>query len=284
MSLGDEHGYGGEPGGRTNEGFGGTGQTRTRLPGGGGDTDVYGGARRPVRSSRSLIGVVGVVVLLIAAIAFANQGGGDDTPSTDTKGTGTAPTAATGVRPVTGKNGEIPSGFAKNEQGAQSAASNYAVALGSDGMFRTASRHAIVDAVYTPAAAAKLKGSQDSAYSVDFLKKLGLDANGNPPQGSTFVSRTIPVGTKVVRFAGDSAKVSVWYTGLIGMSGPGSTDPVHTTWKTWTFDLKWTGNDWRVSADAEKDGPAPVPGDAAASSSDDISKAVAEFGGFTYAR
>ncbi|NUK38726.1 hypothetical protein HRW12_34390, partial [Streptomyces lunaelactis] len=95
MSLGDEHGYGGEPGGRTDEGFGGSGQTRTRLPGGG-DTDVYGGARRPVRNSRSLITVVGVVVLLIAAIAFANQGGGDDdAPSgTGAKGAAGAPTAA----------------------------------------------------------------------------------------------------------------------------------------------------------------------------------------------
>ncbi|MGW3624594.1 hypothetical protein [Streptomyces sp. NPDC000880] len=284
MSLGDEHGYGGEPGGRTDEGFGGSGQTRTRLPGGG-DTDVYGGARRPVRSSRSLIAVVGVVVLLIAAIAFANQGGGNGTPSTtDAKGTGTAPTAATGVRPVTGKNGAIPSGFAKDEQGAQSAASNYAVALGSDGMFKAASRHAIVDTVYAPAAAAKLKGPQDAAYSPAFLKKLGLDANGNPPAGSTFVSRTIPVGTKVVSFTGDSARVSIWYTGLIGMAGPGSTDPVSTTWKTWTFDLQWASNDWKIITDSQQDGPAPIPGDIAASSSDEISKAVEEYGGFTYAR
>ncbi|MEU4496840.1 hypothetical protein AB0F96_26195 [Streptomyces sp. NPDC023998] len=284
MSLGDEHGYGGESGGRTDDDFGGTGQTRTRLPGGA-DTDVYGGARRPVRNSRSLITVVGVVVLLIAAIAFANQGGGDDGTSAEgEKGAGAAPTAATGVRPVKGEAGGIPSGFARDEQGAQSAASNYAVALGSDGMFKIDSRHAIVDDIYAPAAAAKLKGPQDAAYSPDFLKKLGLDAKGNPPAGSTFVSRTIPVGTKVESFAGDHARVSVWYTGLIGMSGPGSTDPVSTTWKTWTFDLQWGENDWKVTADSQKDGPAPVPGDIAASSADEISKAVQEYGGFTYAR
>ncbi|MBT2444220.1 hypothetical protein J7E93_29835 [Streptomyces sp. ISL-36] len=277
MSLGDD-----------NDGFGGTGQTRTRLPEGG-TGDVYGGARRtPVRTSRSLITVVGVVVLLIAAIAFANRSDSDGTPpsgSSPAKASGTgAPTGATGVRPVTGKNGEIPSGFARDEQGAQSAAVNYAVALGSDGMFNADSRHRIVDTVYTPEASSRLKGPQDAAYSPEFLQRLGLDAGGNAPAGNTFVSRTIPVGTKVEAFDGNTAKVSVWYTGLIGMSGPGSTDPVSTTWKTWTFDLQWANNDWKIVADSQKDGPAPVPGDIAASSADEISQAVEEFGGFTYAR
>ncbi|MYV57125.1 hypothetical protein GT042_32355, partial [Streptomyces sp. SID3212] len=78
MSFGDEHGYG-DPArpARTDDGFGGTGQTRTRLPDARGG-DGYGGGRRPARGSRSLIMVVGVVVLLLAAIAFANRGGGED--------------------------------------------------------------------------------------------------------------------------------------------------------------------------------------------------------------
>ncbi|MGX1887688.1 hypothetical protein [Streptomyces sp. NPDC055287] len=282
MSLGDEHGFGSDSG--RSDRVGGSGQTRTRLPEGGG-SDVYGGARRPVRTSRSLITVVGVVVLLIAAIAFANQGGGETGSGSEAKRGGAAePTAATGVKPVAGKNGTIPSGFAQDEQGAQSAASNYAVALGSDGMFKEDTRHEIVDTVYVPAAAEKLRGPQDKAYSADFLQKLGLDAAGSPPAGDTFVSRTIPVGTKVESYGGSTARVSVWYTGLIGMSGPGSTDPVSSTWKTWTFNLKWTNNDWKVTSDSQKDGPAPVPGDVAAATSDEISDAVAEYGGFTYAR
>jgi hypothetical protein len=287
MSFGDEHGYGGDSG-RADDGFGGSGQTRTRLPDARGG-DSYGGTRRPARGSRSLITVVGVVVLLVAAIAFANRGGsggaGDDTAGT-TAGTGTDadPTTATGAKPVTGKNGTIPAGFAQDEQGAASAAANYAVVLGSDGMFKQDSRHSIVDSVYTADAAARLKGPQDGAYSTAFLQKLGLDADGNPPQGSTFISRTVPVGTKVESLAEDTAKVSVWYTGLIGMSGPDSTDPVSTTWKTWTFELKWLNDDWKIVTDSQKDGPAPVPGDVAASTADEISKAVEQYGGFTYAR
>lgn len=229
--------------------------------------------------------MVGVVVLLIAAIAFANQGG-DEEPGGEAKGP--APraesTTPTGVRPVDGKNAGIPSGFAHDEQGAQSAAANFAVALGSDGMFKKDSRHFIVDTVYTPEAAKRLKGPQDEAYSAAFLSRLGLDANGDAPQGSAFVTRAVPVGTRIESFNGTRAKVAVWYTGLIGMSGPKSTDPVRTLWKTWTFNLAWSGNDWKITADNQQDGPAPVPGDVPASTSDDISKAVQEYGGFTYAR
>ncbi|MFJ8887965.1 hypothetical protein ACIRJR_31805 [Streptomyces sp. NPDC102402] len=288
MSQGDERGYGGnEPAGHTDDPYstlGGTRQTRTRMHRSG-DEDGYG--RRPARNSRSLIMVVGVVVLLIAAIAFANQGGGDSSsgggePKSDAAGAG--PTAATGTKPVQGKNGTIASGFAHDEQGAQSAAANYAVALGSVDMFNKDSRHDIVNTIYTSKAAAELTAPQDSAYSADFLSNMGLDASGRAPQGSTFVSRTIPVGTKTVAYSTTTATVDVWYTGLIGMSGPGSTDPVSTSWKTWTAELAWVDGDWKITSDKQKDGPAPVPGDVAASTSDEISKAVEEYGGFTYAR
>ncbi len=277
MSLGDEH--------QATEGYGGTGQTRTRLPEGEGG-GPYGGARRTGRSSsRSLVTVVGVVVLLIAAIAFANRGGdgsASGTPEADSPKA--AATAPSGEKPVDTKTGGIPSGFAHDAQGAESAAANYAVALGSDGMFNKATRHPIVDTIYTPAAADGLQSALDAAYSADFLSKLGLDSNGRPPQGSTFISRTIPVGTKVEQYSESSAKVAVWYMGLIGMAGEKSTDPVSTTWKTWTFDLQWTDGDWKIASDTQKDGPAPVPGDDVAAGSDEISKAVEEYGGFTYAR
>ncbi|WP_406331171.1 hypothetical protein [Streptomyces sp. NBC_00203] len=282
MSLGDEPGDGarGDDGG-----YGGSGQTRTRYPDRTGD--VYGGARRGRgSSSRSLITVVGVVVLLIAAIAFANRG--DDSSSGSGSGdsdkTKTSPTAASGERPVDSKAAGIPAGFAHSAQGAQSAAANYAVALGSTGMFKTATRHDIVNTIYTSAAAGQLQGPMDQAYSADFLSKLGLDADGNPPAGSTFVSRTIPVGTKVQQSSDSSAKVSVWYMGLIGMSAQTSTDPVSSTWKTWTFELQWDSGDWKIVTDSQKDGPAPVPGDDKAATSDEISKAIEEYGGFTYAR
>ncbi|MFD4577939.1 hypothetical protein ACFWNK_37250 [Streptomyces sp. NPDC058417] len=274
MSHGDEHDYG-EPTG-----------TRVRLPEG----DPYGGARRPARSSsRSLVTVVGVVVLLIAAIAFANRGG-DDTPTgTATDGTGNRPktstTAATGTKPVDSKSAGIPTGYARTEQGAQSAAANFSVALGSAEMFDTARRHQIVDAVYAPDVAAERRPALDTAYSdATFLGNIGLEKDGTAPNGQTFVSRTVPVGTKVTAFSTAAAKVEVWYTSLFGLSGEASTNPVSESWYTTTYELVWIDGDWKVSDFQQKDGPVPVGRDQRASTADDMTKAVEEFGGFTYAR
>ncbi|MFG3202982.1 hypothetical protein [Streptomyces sp. NPDC048192] len=276
MTSGDEQAY---------TDYDDTGHTRTRLP----EPDPYGGAprRTPHRSSsRSLVTVVGVVVLLIAAIAFANRGDGSSSDGSTAKSDrpGSAPTAPSGTRPVDTKSAGVPTVFAHTEQGAQSAASNYAVALGSTDMFKKNSRDRLLQLLYTPEAAARLEGPMDQAYSADFLAKMGLDAAGDPPSGSTFVSRVVPVGTAVQHYTDNDAKVAVWYLGLIGMAGSSSTDPVTSSWKTWTFDLRWSGGDWKITSDGQKDGPAPVPGDDKAATSDEISKAIEEYGGFTYAR
>ncbi|MEU1278772.1 hypothetical protein [Streptomyces sp. NPDC005805] len=277
MSLGDEHDT------RRGDGYGGSGQTRTRLPGAA-DTDVYGGARRPVRTSRSLIGVVGVIVLLIAAIAFANQGGGDDTDGGSAKSPAAAPTAPSGVRPVKGTTSGIPTGYPQDEQGAQSAAANYAVALVSADILKPDRRGGIVRQIFLKDRIAELEGRLDQAYSKDFLKNIGLDEKGEAPTGMTYVSRTAPVGTKTTQFSPDSATVEVWCTGVFGTAGVSSTNPVTNDWFTMTLKLRWSEGDWKVESFAQKDGPAPVNADRTASSAEDISKAVEQYGGFTYAR
>ena len=271
MSSGDDV-YGGD-------------RTRTRLPEGEGP-DAYGTRRQPARTSRGLITVVSVVVLLIAAIAFANRGGGDSGSADDPGKSGAgAPTAPTGEKPVRAGDGTIPSGFPKTEQGAQSAAANYAVALGGDGMFRKDTRHAIVDAVYTPDVAATRREALDNVYSEEkFLNGIGLEADGNTPEGLTFVSRTNPVGTKLHKLEGDSARVSVWYSSLFGLAGTASKHPVSESWYTNTFDLKWVNGDWKVADFEQKDGPTPVGRDQRASSAEEMSDAVRQFGGFTYGR
>lgn len=286
--MSHDDGYGNDSG-RTGDGYstiGGTRQTRTRLPDGEGDG--YG-PRRPARSSRSLVTVVGVIVLLLAAIAFANMGGGDGdkggaSGSNGTKA-GAAPTAATGTKPVTGKNGEIPSGFAHDEQGAQSAAANYSVALGSADMFDREGRRSIAGAVYAPSVAVARQGDLDNVYSDEsFLSNIGLNTDGTAPAGQTFISRSNPVGTKVVKFNGDTASVAVWYSALFGLAGEGSKNPVSESWFTNTFDLTWINGDWKVTDFTQKDGPAPVGRDQAASPAEEMADAVEQFGGFTYAR
>ncbi|MFJ3532204.1 MULTISPECIES: hypothetical protein [unclassified Streptomyces] len=286
----DDDGYGNDSG-RSNDGYstlGGTRQTRTRLP----DTqggDGYG-PRRPARNSRSLFTVLGVVILLLAAIAFANMGGGggdnggDGARGSDAKKAGSAPTAATGTKPVTGKNGSIPSGYAHDEQGAQSAAANYSVALGSADMFDKTKRDETLRAIIAPSAVNGFRTTLDDAYSPTLFKNLGLNADGSTPNGFTFISRTTPIGTKVTKISGDQATAEVWCTGLIGLAGEGSTKPVTDGWFTITMELRWIDGDWKAITHSQKDGPAPVGSDTRASSADEIAGAVNGFGGFTYAR
>ncbi|MFD9501054.1 hypothetical protein [Streptomyces sp. NPDC060035] len=289
MSQGDERGYGDEPGDRTDDAYstlGGTRQTRTRLPDGD-EGDGYG--RRPARNSRSLVMIVGVVVLLIAAIAFANQSGNGDEGSggsgKEPPAAGAGPTAATGTKPVQGNGGTIASGFAHDEQGAQSAAANYGVALGSAEMFDEGSRREITAAVYAPDVAAARQGDLDKAYSgKEFLTRIGLNADGTPPAGLTFISRVSPVGSKVEKFGGDTASVAVWYSALFGLAGEGSKNPVSEGWYTTTYELSWVNGDWKVTDFTQRDGPAPVGRDQAASSAEEMADAVEQFGGFTYAR
>ncbi|MDO0927047.1 hypothetical protein QQY24_17115 [Streptomyces sp. TG1A-8] len=273
MSPGDEQGYGD------------TGQTRTRLPGG----DPYGGApRRAGRSSsRSLITVVGVVVLLIAAIAFANRGDGSatsDSPAKNANRPETSSTAASGTRPVESKSGGIASGFAHSGQGAQSAAANYAVVLVSADILKPVWRGEVVRQVFIADQQAALADKFDKAYNKQFLNSIGLDEEGNAPAGHTYVSRTAPLGTKLTDYTGSAATVEVWCTGVFGTAGDDSTNPVTSDWFTMAFQLRWSDGDWKVYSFSQKDGPAPVPGDDKASSADQMAKAVEEYGGFTYAR
>ncbi|MEV6804149.1 hypothetical protein [Streptomyces sp. NPDC051132] len=276
MSPGDEQGYD----------YAETGQTRTRLP----DTDPYGGApRRPHRSSsRSLITVVGVVILLIAAIAFANRGdGGAEEEETAAQG-GSRPqaaaTAATGTKPLQTTSGLIPTGFPHTQQGAQSAAANYAVALGSADMFSKPRRDAVLQAVITPSRVTSSEAAFDKAYTPAFSRSVGLTDDGTAPKGYTFVSRTSPIGTKVTESSGDTVTVEVWCSGLLGLAGENSTNPVTNNWFTMAMKLEWAAGDWKIVTHSQKEGPTPVPGDDRASSAEEMSKAVDEYGGFTYAR
>ncbi|MFB8022346.1 hypothetical protein ACFC36_27660 [Streptomyces rubiginosohelvolus] len=289
MSPGDEHDYRGkDQGGRADDPYstlGGTRQTRTRLPDGDPGNPT---ARRPVRNSRSLVTITGIVVLLVAAIAFANRGGGsDDDASPGVKSSGAAgsgPTAATGTKPVEGKNGTIPSGFARDEQGAQSAAANFAVALGSAEMFNSDTRRDIVQSIADSTTATKLQSGFDADYSQGFLEQIGLETDGSAPAGSSFVNRTLPAGTKVKSYSSSTAEIEVWCSGLFGLTGEKSTKPVTSGWFTVTMQLKWNGSDWKILETSQRSGPSPVTGDNPVSGSDEIADAVNQFGGFTYAR
>ncbi|MFF4651872.1 hypothetical protein [Streptomyces sp. NPDC001380] len=264
--------------------------TRTRLPVG--DLPSAPPTRQP-RPLRTLLTVMTVLVLLVVAISFANRDkpvprSGTGTASgggSGDSGGGAAPTAATGRRPVdTTTAGGIPTGFPRTDQGAQSAAANYAVALGSAGMFDPGTRHSVVAAIADPAAAAALQRRLDDAFAQGAAARYGLDEHGAAPAGLTFISRTVPVGTRTEQYGGDGARVAVWSNGLIGLAGQGSTQPVAENWFTLTLTLRWAGGDWKVADFRQQAGPAPVNGDQRAASADEIRSAAEQYGGFRYAR
>ncbi|AKH83783.1 membrane protein [Streptomyces sp. CNQ-509] len=261
--------------------------TRTRFAEGDNDGryDTRRGGR--VSPSRAMVTVVGVVVLLIAAIAFANRGGNtdDDPESTANPDTKAQPTAPTGDTPVKTPVNGIPTGFPHSAEGAQSAAANYTVPLAGAGMFDEDERADIVRALYVPGVAEARLSALDEVYDDPaFLQRIGLEEDGTAPTGTTFVSRINPVGASVKAYTDDTAKIAVWYSALFGLAGEDSENPVTESWYTTTYELQWADGDWKVSDYTQKDGPVPVGRDQTASSAEDMAEAIEEFGGFTYAR
>ncbi|MFJ3220392.1 hypothetical protein ACIPLC_31285 [Kitasatospora sp. NPDC086801] len=262
--------------------------TRTRLPVG--EQPSSQPAQRQARPLRTLLTVLVVVTLLVVAISIANRDKADP-GSTSRSADRAAPTAPAGAGPApsgdqpvgTTVNG-IGSGYPHTDQGAQSAAANYAVAIGSADMFRADSRHTIVATIADPGAAPGLQSRLDQGFGGDTAARYGLDAQGRAPKGLTFVSRTVPVGAKSTGYSDGDAKVEVWCTGLTGLAGEHSVQPVTTSWFTLTLSLHWTGSDWKLTDFTSKQGPAPMPGDQQAATADEITGAVQQFGGFRYAR
>ncbi|TDC67287.1 nuclear transport factor 2 family protein [Streptomyces hainanensis] len=260
--------------------------TRTRLP----EQRESAARRQPASTGRSLAAIVGVVVLLLGAIVFASRTGGDGGGGGGGAGDDRDPdraqaTAPSGEAPVDTSTNGIPVGHPATEQGAQSAAANYAVALGGTEMFDPQRRPTIVNTVYAPDVAAAQAAEYERTYTdPDFLTRIGLSEVGAAPSGTTFVARVNPVGTSIVEFDGDTARVAVWYSTLFGLAGADSRNPVTEGWYTTTYDLVRVEDDWKITDFDEQEGPAPVGRDQRASTAEEMADAVEQFGGFTYAR
>ncbi|OIV36898.1 hypothetical protein BIV57_13860 [Mangrovactinospora gilvigrisea] len=272
----------------------------TRYPGE--SEDEAREARRP-RPLRTLAAVLGVAALLVAALVLVHQlqgggsggsggGGGSqarggDAASTASSRPSAESTRPTGQRPVKGTDPStgIPIGYSRTDEGAESAATNYAVALGSSDMYNDASRHDIIGAIAASGSKTQLLSTTDRAWSFS-RQQFALNPDGSAPSGLTFVCRSVPVGSRAVKLdtSAGAATIAVWSNGLIGLSGSGSTKPVTESWFTLTLNLTWQNNDWKLVSSSQKDGPAPVSADQRAATSKEIDNAVREFGGFTYAR
>ncbi|MFJ4676685.1 hypothetical protein [Kitasatospora sp. NPDC088783] len=263
--------------------------TRTRLPVAEQTAPATGRQARPLRT---LLTVLAVVTLLVVAVAVANR----DKPPVDRTGTGTsgdrAPgaaaspdrTAASGQQPVTTTSNGVGTGYPHTDQGAQSAAANYAVALGSTDMFRTDSRSTVLATIADPTALPALQKRLDQAFTPETNARYGLDAEGKAPKNLTFISRTVPIGTDLANYSDTGTVVGVWCNSLVGLTGKTSEVPVTENWYTLGITMRWTGSDWKIIDYSRKAGPAPLPADQQAATSEEITGAVQQFGGFRYAR
>ncbi|WP_042373302.1 hypothetical protein [Streptacidiphilus neutrinimicus] len=263
--------------------------TRTRLPAG--EQPALGPQAPGFRRLRLLGGVFVVVFLLVVAVAVINRTngstsngstGGSTTGKSDDAGAQSAPTSPTGTQPVTTTTNGIGVQYPHTSEGAQSAAANYSVALGSSDMYATQSRHAIVSAIVDASASTALNSRFDASFDAQ-ASRFGL-TQGKAPSGLTFVSRAIPVGTKPDSYTSDAATVEVWSTSIGGLAGQGSTQPITEFWYTLTLKLHWSGSDWKVVDFSQVDGPTPIGGSQTVSNFGTMANAVNQFGGFRYAR
>jgi hypothetical protein len=173
--------------------------------------------------------------------------------------------------------------YPNSRDGAQSAATNYVVELGGAAMFNADRRHELVRRIADPAVEPALQQQFDAAFGA-VMANFGLDAQGRPPSGLTFVCRVLPVGVRLLDYTGATARVAVWTAGIIGLAGARSTRPVAEAWSTTTVTLRWTGADWKWVTFTQEDGPTPVSGLQPPSNADDVADAVRTFEEPRYAR
>ncbi|MEY9887398.1 hypothetical protein ABIA35_003958 [Catenulispora sp. MAP12-49] len=267
-------------------------QTIIRLP-----KDPYDGEFKAPRArrGRGVLALAAVVVVVAAVIAInssrhntgaASQGastgvGGGVPPATATVGQSAPAGAASSPAFPSGSIGSVLVGYPNSQAGAESAAANYVSAFASDDMVHPDSRHKLIQAIADPAIEPALQQSLDTAFNRT-LSAYGLDAQGNPPKGQTFVYRNVPIGVSVQSYTNAKAVVAVWDTTIDGIAGQGSTEPITQTWSTSTLTLTWVNNDWRLNDFSQSDGPTPVSTQQGSVPAD-IQKAVQQFARLRYA-
>ena len=178
----------------------------------------------------------------------------------------TAPPAVTAVGKASG---------VRTEQGAVAAALEILVLYGSPEMYDPARRHELVDRTAAAAVRDQLQGQLDAAFALT-ARSLGVDDTGRSTSGM-LVARAIPVGQRVVAYTPDRAVVAVWTTGLLGIAGASSRNPVQESWSTETVTLTWEGDAWRWLELQHLPGPAPVGSPQVPATSDQIASAHKDF-------
>ena len=163
----------------------------------------------------------------------------------------------------------------QTEQGAVDAALGILALYGSTAMYDASGRRDLVGRTAAAEVEDALQAQLDVAFALT-ARGLGIDARGRSADG-TLVARMIPAGYRVVSWSLDRAVVAVWTTGLLGVAGARSRNPVQEHWSTETVTLVWEASEWRWVGLDHQDGPAPVGSPQVPAPADQIALAQRDF-------
>ena len=150
---------------------------------------------------------------------------------------------AVGPGPTTEENG-VPVGYARTEEGAVAAATNFNLLSGRDDLL---DREAMTTAMQTFAAPSwKSEAADQARNGYDYV----AETYGDDADVSTAVLRY-----DLAEYASDHAVVELWTVTVL--SGPERPN-VDEVWGIVTVDLVWVDSDWRIAGIESSPGPAPV--------------------------
>lgn len=176
-----------------------------------------------------------IVLLLVGFIAGRSSAPSAPAPAPSQQ----ANTPASVLGPTDIASG-VPLGFAHSREGAVAAAVNFAGVLTSQ---RLVDRDGYLDAVREitapEAADAQLKKAAEYVDTLETSRHLIAKAQF----GFAVSIRYLPAGYQLVTYENDKATVKVWGSTVLGLEQ----EPLPVeAWGTTTFQLRWTGKDWRM--------------------------------------
>lgn len=151
--------------------------------------------------------------------------------------------SSVGPGPTTEENG-VPVGYARTEEGAVAAATNFNLLSGRDDLLDLDAMRSAMQTLAAPSW--KDDASRQAQNGYEFI----VDTYGEDADVSAAVLRY-----DLVDFTSDSASVRLWTVSLAS----GSKQPtVEEVWAVVTVELLWVADDWRVEGVESSVGPAPV--------------------------
>lgn len=178
---------------------------------------------------------VGIVLVLVGFVAGRRSAPAAPAPAPTQK----AAESGSVLGPTDIGSG-VPLGYAHSKQGAVAAAVNFAGVLTSQRLVdRDGYLKAVREITAPEAADAQLKKAGEYLDTLENSRHLIAKAQF----GFAVSIRYMPAGYQLVSYENDKATVKVWGSTVLGLEQ----EPLPVeAWGTTTFQLRWTGSDWRM--------------------------------------